>query len=172
MRSWFALVLLLGVSCSVRADESVPRKPGDAAPLVIVVDEKGAPAKLTIPKELVATMRAALDDANGNSFASATPTVAAGLSLSLALAFGGVWLVRHRAGQGAKNIALLLGGLALFTVAGANVLANFGPAKRPPPASELVVVATVDKEGAPITLTITKDKLTKAIEAARKPEPK
>jgi hypothetical protein len=168
------LLVLFLTATVVRADLAVPRKPGDAAPFVIVVDEKAAPAKLTVPKELIGAMRAALDNADGNTYASATtPTVAAGLSLSLALAFGGVWLVRSRAGTGGKNIAILVGTVSLLAVGGVSVFADRPAFKRPiTPPGELIVVTVVDKEAGPITLTVTKDKLAKALEAAAKPDPK
>jgi hypothetical protein len=174
-----ALLALFLTASVVRADvpaPPAPHKPGDPVPFVIVVDDKAAPAKLTVPKELIGAMRAALDNADGNSYASAaTPTVAAGLSLSLALAFGGVWLMRSRAGQGGKHLAILVGAVALFAVTGVSVFADKAPGggKRPLlPASELIVVTIVDKEAGPITLTVTKDKLTKSLEAAAKPDPK
>ncbi len=173
--SLLVFALLASLSSTARADEPVPHKPGDKVPLAIVVDDKAAPAKLTIPKELVATMKASLDNYSGDSYAGTSmPTVAAGLSLSLALAFGGVWLVRNRTSPGMKNLVLLIGAFTLLVFAGANVFADFSPLKKRPavPANELVVVTVVDREGAPITLTVTKEKLAKAIEAAAKPEPK
>jgi hypothetical protein len=167
-----ALAMLLPVS-AIRADlPPPPPKPGDAVPLAIVVDEKAAPAKLTIPKSLVATMKASLENSSDTSYASiSNSTIAAGLSLSLALAFGGVWLVRNRTSPGMKNFAILLGAVSLLGVGAFTVLADKAPGgKRPPlPAGEAVIVTVVeDGIATPVTLTVSKDKLAKAIEKAAK----
>jgi hypothetical protein len=167
-----ALAMLLPVA-AIRADlPPLPPRAGDPVPLVIVVDEKAAPAKLTIPKGLVATMKASLENGGDASYATiSTSTIAAGLSLSLALAFGGVWLVRHRTSPGMKNFAILLGAVSLLGVGAFTVFADRPPVgKRPALAPGEAVIVTVvdDADARTVTLTVSKDKLAKALEKAAK----
>jgi hypothetical protein len=60
---------------------------------------------------------------NGNS----TRTIIAGLSLFVAIAFGGIWLVRSQSGRGQKTFAAVLLGTAVLTLASLVAQGNAAP---------------------------------------------
>ncbi|HEX8180680.1 MAG TPA: hypothetical protein VF525_14120 [Pyrinomonadaceae bacterium] len=155
MRSWlkiFALAaLLLTALVPARADVPRPRdepKPQREAhistPMRIEPNPRAKEARLLIPRAVWEQMRAGLAGNDAQSAATtargftlgAAQTAMAGLFLSLAFAFGGVWFVRARRPTNKLTSAAL--GVALLAVAGGAtasiVYANAGP---PPVARSL-----------------------------------
>jgi hypothetical protein len=135
--------LLLVALASARADVPKPRddghKPAKDAQITtsmhIQTNYKATEARLLIPRAVWQQMRAELDGtsapAAGLRFAAlgGAQTAMAGIFLSLAFAFGGVWLVRGRKGtsrlrQGALGVAFVA--LSVGATAGL-VYANAGP---------------------------------------------
>jgi hypothetical protein len=151
MKSWInccALgALLLATYPCARADVARIKEPehkgGVSVSMHIEPNYKATEARLLIPRSIWQDMKAQLD-ANDSATTTASArfhslngaqTVAAGCFLSLAFAFGGVWLVRARKGSGWRRAAL---GLLLVVLGGASVAgiayANAGP---PPVARSL-----------------------------------
>ena len=140
--------LLLATAVNTFADVRVPDKDKNKSPkvspftaqMMIDPNTKSSEARLLIPREVLQQMRAGLDgeDARGSALAffntGGAQTVVAGLFLSLALAFGGLWLVRSRGQRRLGPAALCLAALALCGVAATSVYANAGP---PPVARSL-----------------------------------
>ena len=110
----------------------------------IATDEKVKEARLIIPRAIFQQMRAQLDG-NGSQTAAATTrffnmtgaqTVVSGIFLSLAFAFGGVWLVRSRKGaeRTARAVAL---GVSLLLIGGITAGVAYANAGPPPVARSL-----------------------------------
>jgi opacity protein-like surface antigen len=133
--------LLLATAASAFADVRVPDKeknrPPKAQPftalMMIDPNTKSTEARLLIPREVLQQMRAGLDGEDSRAAAlaffntSGAQTVMAGLFLSLALAFGGVWLVRSRGQKRLGPAALCVAALALCGAAATAAYANAGP---------------------------------------------
>jgi len=140
--------LLLATAVNAFADVRVPDRDKNKSPkvqpfsaqMMIDPNTKSSEARLLIPREVLQQMRAGLDgeDARGSALAffntGGAQTVVAGLFLSLALAFGGLWLVRSRGQRRLGPAALCLAALALCGVAATAAYANAGP---PPVARSL-----------------------------------
>lgn len=140
--------LLLATAVSASADVPNPDKAKNKPPkvqpftaqMMIDPNTKSGEARLLIPREVLQQMRAGLDgeDARGSALAffnaGGAQTVMAGLFLSLALAFGGVWLVRSRGRRRLGTAALCVATLALCGAAATAAYANAGP---PPVARSL-----------------------------------
>jgi hypothetical protein len=164
-----------------------PPAPADtrlpAVPLVIEVTDKAQEAKVQIPAALF-RYRAELDNPNKDeqrAYAAAQPgmqTLMVGLSLALALSFGGLWLVRQRSIPAGRALALLLSTVAILAVGTAVVWANAAPPGLDPirPAkagmkgepTDRIYVEIVGKNEGNIKLIINKDKLVKILEEANK----
>jgi hypothetical protein len=141
-----ALLLAAGVSASAdvappdKAKSKPPKVSPFIAPMRISPDVKPGEARLVIPRSVLERMRAGLDgdDSRSAAFAyfntSGAQTLMAGLFLSLAFAFGGVWLVRSRGQRRLGPAALCVAALALCGVAATAAHANAGP---PPVARSL-----------------------------------
>lgn len=109
-------------------------------------DEKASEAKLLIPREIWGQMKAQLDGKGAQS-AGATSrffnmtsaqTVVSGIFLSMAFAFGGVWLVRSRKGTQQKlSRVAALGVVALLLLSGTAATVAFANAGPPPEARTL-----------------------------------
>jgi hypothetical protein len=140
-----ALLLVTAVSAS--ADVAPPDKLKNKSPkvsptvgMLIQPDPKAGEAKLIIPRSVLEQMRAGLDGDDSRAAALAffntggAQTLMAGIFLSLAFAFGGVWLVRSRAQRRLGPAALCVAALALCGVAATAAYANAGP---PPVARSL-----------------------------------
>ncbi|HYH85937.1 MAG TPA: hypothetical protein VEX60_10835 [Pyrinomonadaceae bacterium] len=116
----------------------------------IATDEKVNEARLVIPREVWQQMKAGLDGEGSQNAAVAgrtfnlggTQTVVSGVFLSLAFAFGGVWLVRSR------RQALRFGPAALCVIAlalcGAFAGAAYANAGPPPVARSLTSKILID----------------------------
>jgi hypothetical protein len=113
--------------------------------MAIRPDTEAKEAKLIIPRDVWQQMRAGLDGDDNQTAATAsaslsnlgpTQTVMAGIFLSLAFAFGGVWLVRSRKTSASRltNAALGIAAVALCSATATVVFANAGP---PPVARSL-----------------------------------
>jgi hypothetical protein len=140
--------MLLATTVPAFADIAIPDKEKKKLPkgsafstqMRVAPDEKATEAKLLIPRDVWQQMRAGLDgdDTKAAGLASFNPggaqTVMAGLFLSLALAFGGVWLVRSRGQRRFGTAALCVAALALCGAGAGVVFANAGP---PPVARSL-----------------------------------
>jgi hypothetical protein len=149
-------------------------KAAEPAPLVIKIDDDAKRAKLQIPYEAIGVVRAALDAAEEptqTAGAGSLPTVASGCALALAVSFLGLWLVRS--GDSFRKRGLVLGAVAMIVLAAgsATIGADKGKKEAVDP-SETVVVEITKERGVPVTLTITKARLTKAIESTEKSEKK
>ena len=133
--------LLLATAVNTFADVRVPDKDKNKSPkvspfkaqMMIDPNTKSGEARLLIPRSVLEQMRAGLDGEDSRSSALAffnaggAQTVVAGLFLSLALAFGGLWLVRSRGQRRLGPAALCLAALALCGVAATAAYANAGP---------------------------------------------
>ena len=108
--------------------------------MMIDPNSKTGEAKLLIPRSVLEQMRAGLDGDDSRSAAFAyfntggAQTLMAGVFLSLAFAFGGVWLVRSRGQRRLGPAALCVAALALCGAAATAAYANAGP---PPVARSL-----------------------------------
>src|SRR5262249_46936710 len=139
------------------------------APLVIEVDDRAKDARLQIPSALF-RFRAELDgeEKDGQRADAGTlppgRTVMVGLAMALALSCGGLWLVRSRRLTDSR-VVLPLVALAFVTLTGALVWANAAPL-RPVPAPKMdakdkVTVEITSKDGAPVKLIISSERLVK-----------
>ena len=140
--------LLLAATVSASADVAPPDKAKIkppkvspfTAPMMIDPNSKTSEAKLLIPRSVLEQMRAGLDGDDSRSAALAyfntggAQTLMAGVFLSLAFAFGGVWLVRSRGQRRLGPAALCVAALALCGAAATAAYANAGP---PPVARSL-----------------------------------
>ena len=148
--------LLLAATVSASADVAPPDKakikPPKVSPFTaqmnIQPDLKSGEAKLLIPRSVLEQMRAGLDGDDSHSAAlaffntSGAQTLMAGVFLSLAFAFGGVWLVRSRGQRRLGPAALCVAALALCGVAATAAYANAGP---PPVARSLTTKILIDQ---------------------------
>jgi hypothetical protein len=140
-----ALLLAASVNAfadvAIRKPDKLPKSSSFTTGMKVSPDEKATEARLLIPRDVWQQMRAGLDgdDTKAAALTSFNPggaqTVMAGLFLSLALAFGGLWLVRSRERAGKFGpAALCLAALVLCGAAARAVFANAGP---PPAARSL-----------------------------------
>ena len=146
MKHLMALAALIVLSTAAFADIARPdpvktpkAKPaaGYLTTMNVRVDRESKEARLIIPKSQVKALRAELDaiDAEDNTAAvtapggiSRTQTAMTGIFLSLALVFGGMWIVRSGKAS-SKNAKALIVGLTVAGIASAATLAyaNIGP---------------------------------------------
>lgn len=145
-------VILLGIitlfAVNAAADIPMPKKKDSAEnrlPINIRVSNNAREATLNIPRSAVKTLRAQLDEADGddnpttavaslneNSNFSRMQTVASGLFLSLAVVFAGVWLARGKnSGKGFSKSKKTVAAVCLLVLssiaAGTAVFANAPP---------------------------------------------
>lgn len=145
MKKTFSLLfisslLLIGISFETHAD--VSRPPSKAkkryySGMTVETDSKAEEARLQISSATLKELRVALAELPEDSTATesrvqvTTPnrqrTVLAGISIFLALSFGGVWLVRSTTSRGQKALAALLFGGAILGAAAIMTRANAGP---------------------------------------------
>ncbi|HEX4898945.1 MAG TPA: hypothetical protein VFV61_00345 [Pyrinomonadaceae bacterium] len=135
----FAASLLLFALNDARADLAPapsPQKPGKIVlhtSLSVVPDSKAYQARLQISQDSLNEIRAALGEVPGNGSSAQSlahnsqRTIIAGLSLFLALSFGGVWLARSAARRSQKAMAAVLTGVAVLGAAAVITRANAGP---------------------------------------------
>lgn len=115
--------------------EKTPKQPRSLdSKLYIRLDREATEARLIIPKSELKQLRAELEelddetDSRAASAFSGVRTVAAGLFLSLAFVFGGVWFVRSRHTGAKTNKTVIAGAVLLFSGAFAVIgYANVGP---------------------------------------------
>jgi hypothetical protein len=147
---------------------------------VIETTDKAQETRVQIPAALF-RMRAELDTENSNekrAEANGLPTMMVGLSLALAMSFGGLWLARQRGFTGGRSLALCLGTLTFLAISTALVWANAPPpdlgrrlgAVKPMQIdpTERVIVEIVGKNDSTVKLIISKDKLAKLVEDPNK----
>ncbi|HEY7785019.1 MAG TPA: hypothetical protein VIB00_09845 [Pyrinomonadaceae bacterium] len=137
----FVITLLLtGLVGETRADlakpkaNKVPAKDLHYSEIAIETDPKANEARLQISqatlKELQAAVASIPNDSQqdaGSITRSSTRTLVAGLSLFLAISFGGVWMVRSGSSRGQKTFAAILIGGALLGGAAVITRGNAGP---------------------------------------------
>jgi hypothetical protein len=168
----------------VPPDLPKPKKESPTTSVVIVANDQVKEARLQIPRKLVKDLQVGGlfpegGDARTENRLPALNTLVAGLTLSLALTLGGLWLVRQRRrtpGRGAT--ALLLAAAVLLGASGALVWANVPPRERPPqpanptgmPLPGKVAIEIVDK-GDAITLIVNRGELAKIVDKAAEPKP-
>lgn len=166
MKTWLPVLTgVLILAGPAFADRPAPpvKKDDGAVPLVIQVDMKAQQNKLLIPKEMLGKLKA---DAGAEPKSLAKlHTMVAGLSLALALAFGGVWMMKHRGQTGGRALALLVGAVTALLIGGAAMVwADVAPRSQPfpvpGPVNSNVIIEVVEK-GTEIKLIITRDQLTK-----------
>lgn len=149
-RAALAALMLLAMTTLALADIANPdnRNRSSKSDLKIQMqidtDEKAKEAKLVIPRAVFQQMTAQLDGNDSSSAATTTrffnmtnaQTVMSGIFLSMAFAFGGVWLVRSRKGaeRTARAVAL---GVALLLVVGVTASVAYANAGPPPVARSL-----------------------------------
>jgi len=157
-----AVALLFCLVPAARADLRPPPPKEPTAPLVIEAGPKVEEARLIIPKKMLGDLKAELDreEKGGIAGTSRMQTIIAGVAMTMALAFSGLWLVR-RGPNGSRHLALLLGAVAFFGI-GAAVMADRAP-PRDPARTDKVSIQVTDK-GDEVKLIINKAKLAKAIE--------
>jgi len=136
-----ALLLTAGPALANKAVRP-PVRP-QAPKLVVEVDEKAKEARLIIPQGFL--VNAPAQPPRGGL--GQLPTIMVGVALALALAFGGLWLVRKRGGVA----PLLLAAVALVGLGGAALFADVrpvkdarGPKPRPVGPAVLPVLATLE----------------------------
>jgi hypothetical protein len=102
--------------------------------IAVETDSKANEARLQISeatlKELQTAIASMPSDSQQNvaaSTRSSTRTLVAGLSLFLAISFGGVWMVRFGSSRGQKTFAAILIGGALLGAAAVITRGNAGP---------------------------------------------
>jgi hypothetical protein len=154
MKSWtnlFALVaLFLAASVPAFADiakPSIDKPPAQSSklktPMNIRPDNREKEAKLLIPREVLRELSAELEGGDSQNAASLShfkqpsdaQTLMAGIFLSMALAFGGIWFVHSR--RQTNKLARVALGVMILALCGAGtglVYANAGP---PPVARSL-----------------------------------
>lgn len=167
MKIWPVAVLFLACAFApfAKADVPPPLPKEPTYPLVIEGHPKMAEAKLIIPRKMLGEMKGALDREGTDQYGSALSpmhTVIAGAALAMALAFGGLWLVRKGAG-GTRSLALLIGAVAFLGI-GALAFADRRPAPRPETSRWDKVIIEVTDKGDEVKLIVNKAKLTKALE--------
>jgi len=158
-KSWFpraATLALLFVVATPLAFADIPNpdklnrnRPSKAefkVEMQIDTDEKAKEARLLIPRSVFQQLRAQADGADSQATGSTAAarffnmtgaqTVISGLFLSLAFAFGGVWLVRSRKGaERTARVAVL--SLALLVAGGVTASVAYANAGPPPVARSL-----------------------------------
>lgn len=153
-KSWIprialAALMLTATTTLAFADIANPdnrKTQADSSPkmqMQIATDEKAKEAKLIIPREIWQQMKAQLDG-NGSQNAAATTrfnmtgaqTIVSGIFLSLAFAFGGVWLMRTRKGADRLSRATALGA-AVILLCGLTATIAYANAGPPPVARSL-----------------------------------
>jgi hypothetical protein len=186
---WITALVVAGMAPAARGD-LIPGKPrGPAklppltAPVVVVVDDKATETHVQIPRALLGQLRADAGEVGDPDTrrAEALPLlhlVVAGTALSLALTFGGLWLVRHRSRSPRSNVALLLIAVAALAVGATTLWANAAPPVPKPkpdsagpdkvaaagiPLADKAVIEVVDK-GEAITLIVKSDDLSKVLQ--------
>jgi hypothetical protein len=147
LRIGLPVLFLLGALTAAHGNEAAPQRPprlpagerkevlprGAArVSLTVEVDDRVKEARLQIPANLLPAAGAA--PARGADAGPwHLPTVVAGVALTLALASGGLWLLRRGTARRVAAGALLLG---LFAMGGAALFADIPPGrgrpKRPP----------------------------------------
>jgi hypothetical protein len=151
-------LLSLGLIVSgARGNEAAPAPPRPRVPpvagkgiqevkLLVQVDDKAKVARLQVPVNLLSDPPPGAPPApppprrGADAGALGVPTIVAGLALSLAVASGGLWLVRRRWG---RPLAILVV-VSLFAAGTAAVWADLGPrplGPRPPPPAPPVPAA-------------------------------
>jgi hypothetical protein len=148
----FGLAGLLVLAAPVKADLAPRPAARPAYKFTVEVDPKATVARLVVPAGQPGGFGA--PPGTPRRGALSMPTIMVAVALTLALAFGGVWLVRHKGGLGnARGPLAVLAALAL-TAAGAALYADIpGPGRRPPrppdnlqpPPVPLEVLATLDR---------------------------
>ncbi|HEU4388765.1 MAG TPA: hypothetical protein VFV34_13265, partial [Blastocatellia bacterium] len=143
------LAFLFGMAQLTSADVVVPKSKGSKSTkspirMSIIPDRSAGEARLEIPRSVLNQLRAELDGdrneqiaetAGTNSQSANTQTAMAGIFLSLALAFGGIWLLRSRKEATRLSRAQLgIAVLALCATSASFAYANAGP---PPVARSL-----------------------------------
>ncbi len=186
MKTWpclLALLPLLWSPAAVRADIPAPRPKGVEAPLVVMIDDNARQPRLQVPRKLLGTLKASADSPEDTQTGTAglphLHTVMAGVALALALAFGGLWLVRHRGHFGGRGLALFLGMVLCGGIGTAVVWANKPISKgdydkllgdrSPKPAAGDKVSIEVTPNGDTVRLIVNRAYLAKHLE---KPQPK
>jgi hypothetical protein len=145
MKSWikvYALgVFVLATFTLARADVARPKDEHNKPANVIVTmriepNYKASEAKLIIPRSMWEQMRAQLDGNDAQAASASTrfhslngaQTLMAGIFMSLAFAFAGIWFVRSRKGTNKFTPAALALALLVLCGAGAGIAyANAGP---------------------------------------------
>lgn len=149
MKSWFkvctlaALFVMSNISARANApDPSIYGRKGARvnAQMHIEPNTKATEARLLIPRAVWQQMRAGLDAEGGQHVAGVfaaggAQTAMAGIFLSLAFAFGGVWFVRQR--KHAANWTRAALGVALLALCGATASIAYANAGPPPVARSL-----------------------------------
>lgn len=136
----FSLGLLVALTAVDARADLAPPKPSPKTPKVVLhtslrvePDAKGNEARLQIGENSLRELRAALnnlpnDGSRTQSISqSSTRTILAGLSLFLALSFGGVWLARSNSTRNQKAIAALLIVSGFLSAAAIITRGNAGP---------------------------------------------
>ena len=139
-----AFIMLLAALTPAFADVPRPRDDGHkplktvsvSSPMHIEPNTKATEARLLIPRAVLQQMRAGLDGDDATAAGTTArlftnggaQTAVAGIFLSLAFAFGGVWFVRTRKATGTWTRAALGGVLLALCGATASIAyANAGP---------------------------------------------
>lgn len=178
-----AVAALLGWTVgSLRADLAPPKPVvGKPAPFVIEVDEKAKEPRLIVPEDLIPGLRAdvGLENEGRRAGIGDLPgrTLVAGLALALAVAFGGLWVVRSRFQPGSRYLAGAVVALVALGAGTALVLANAAPPPPPPRPGQVElpvafrgkVVLEKHARGNSIRLIVNSDTLKKMTEEKAKP---
>jgi hypothetical protein len=162
---FMALAILALTSLALADVPPIPPTPKpapDEGPhLSIIVDPAAKTSSVTLPSAAAGKAAAATDQ--GTSAFARAQTIIIGGALTLAIALGGLWLIRGRGrGRAATGTAaLIILGAGVMGTAVTAALADIGPGPRPrPPAPGPLIPVTPVKpdaaktvlDGAPITI--------------------
>lgn len=136
-RSLIAVGVVLTFSVATFADIAAPKpspKQGKMVlhtSLVIEPDSQARQARLQIDQESLRQILGSMENQPGTGAAAITTspkqTIIAGISLFLAMSFGGVWLLRSHTSRGQKTVAVVLTASAFLGVAAILTKGNAGP---------------------------------------------
>ena len=154
MKKLFCLITLLTLfSISVFADIA-PRKPQptptptpakkNAAMSIFLSDQVSAPT-LVIKKDFLRELSGTSENTSVPAAVASTQNIVGGAFLSLAVIFGGVWLMRGKKEMSKTTAAAIA--VSIFGLAGTIAYANIAPPKRYPRINQDIFSKKVLKEG-------------------------
>lgn len=187
------------ISTAARADLAPPPPAAKEVKFVVEVDENAKGSKLVVPQTLVnprfrpgpgaepkegkeglAVLEYdVVDDGFEPAVRNRNHLMFAGVAFTLALGFGGIWIVRRTGRSGASGLALLVAAGGILAV-GTVVWANAGPPRKPVEKKDIILPVAFDgkltlvmvRGGDTITLVLDKEAYDAIKKAPKQPEGK